>query len=107
MQPVECRSQESLLKRLSQLTLGETRNLFQENTSEVQELVGTSLWRETWPLISETLSPGFGLAPEDQKNYRRLLLMAGGKKLAVPWMTGLVYKESKLGAAEEHLLCDT
>lgn len=33
--------------------------------------------------------------------------MAGGKKLAVPWMTGLVYKESKLGAAEEHLLCDT
>lgn len=51
--------------------------------------------------------PRVGLAPEDQKNYCRFLLMAGGKKLAVSWMTGLVHKESKLGAAEEHLLCDT
>lgn len=39
-------SQESLLKQLSQLTLLETCNLFQENTSEAQELVGTGPWGE-------------------------------------------------------------
>lgn len=51
-------SQESLLKQLSQLTLVETCNLYQENTSEAQELVGTCLWGEVWPLITEILSPG-------------------------------------------------
>ena len=37
-------SLESLLKQLSQLALLDTCNLFQGDTSEAQELVGTSPW---------------------------------------------------------------
>lgn len=97
-------SPESLLKRLSQLTLRETRNLFQENTPEVQELVGTGPWREAWPLISETLSPGLAWP---QKTYCRLLLMAEGKEAGCAMEDWPCVQREQVRASEEQLLCDT
>lgn len=75
-------SQESLLKQLSQLTHLETWNLFQENASEAQELVGTSPWgkRALW---SQRPFPRLGLAHRAGRPLATSLLWC--RKRAVGW----------------------
>lgn len=51
--------------------------------------------------------PRVGLAPEDQKNYCRLLLMAEGKEAGCAMEDWPCVQREQVRASEEQLLCDT